>query len=84
MEKSKAHRRFARWAKERGSQRALCALLDVSPAFVSDLCAGKKYPGRALANAIERASASWKSGPIRSEEWDAAEAAAVRASTRAA
>lgn len=76
MELSRVHKRFNRWIDDSGlSQRAIAGKLGASPAFISDICTGKKYPGRAMANTIERESASWSKGPIRSEEWDEAELA---------
>lgn len=41
--------------------------------YVSEVIAGHRLPGRMIANAIERVTAGWKDGPIRSEEWDAEE-----------
>ena len=84
MELSAAHRRFVRWVDESEmSQREIATLLTSSPGMISDLCAGRRYPGRALANAIERETASkrgkWRGQPIRSEDWDAAEIAAQKA-----
>jgi len=82
---SRVHKRFVRWITEGGtSQRSVATELGASPAFVSDLCTGKKWPGRALANVIERLSTKWESGPIRSEEWDEAERAIARSKSSAA
>jgi hypothetical protein len=73
---SAAHARFAGWVKDSGlSHRAMAERLATSATFVSELCLGKKWPGRAIANAIERESADWGFGAIKSEEWDAAEIA---------
>ncbi len=86
MELSAAHRRFVRWVTDSElSQRAIAQMLASSPGMISDLCAGRRYPGRALANAIERETAEkrgkWRGQSIRSEEWDAAEQAADKTGT---
>lgn len=83
MDLSAAHRRFVRWVTESGiSQREIAKMLDSSPGMISDLCAGRRYPGRALANAIERETAEkrakWRGAAIRSEDWDAAERASSK------
>jgi transcriptional regulator with XRE-family HTH domain len=71
---TRVHKSFARWVKDSGlSQREIARQLDSSPAFISDIVLGKGWPGRALANAIERATETWAKGPIKSEEWDEAE-----------
>jgi ribosome-binding protein aMBF1 (putative translation factor) len=86
MELSAAHRRFARWVTESEvSQRELARILESSAGMVSDLCAGRRFPGRKLANDIERETAvkrgKWKGHSIRSEEWDAAERALAKTGT---
>lgn len=40
-----------------------------SQVFVSELLRGEKLPGLQTAHAIERATADWARGPIRTEEW---------------
>lgn len=56
------------------TQAQLADELGCSSTFASMLCRGEKMPGRALANAIERITADWSEGPIRSEDWDEFEA----------
>jgi hypothetical protein len=81
--------RLARWLKETGTnQKAAGVLFGCRQSFVSGLLrpsdAGGRFPGRAVANAIERATATWVRGIIRSEDWDAAEAHERPAKKRAA
>jgi transcriptional regulator with XRE-family HTH domain len=49
--------------------------LDCSQSMISLLLKRSRVPGRALANAIERASFTMPGGPIRSSDWDLVQAA---------
>lgn len=78
-DRSQVHERLARWVESTGeSQTAVAARLEISAPYLSQLIAGLRWPGRAPANAIERETATWDGGAIRSEEWDAAEVAAKK------
>lgn len=90
-----ARQRFRRWLEERDaagvprsttakdcacSETLLRLILRVPPDPAARL------PGRRIANAIERATASWTLGPLTSEEWDRLERdeeAAAKAAARA-
>lgn len=71
--------RFAAWCKASGlSQAEIAERLDVAQSFVSKMLHGERFPGRRVANSIERETADWSDGPIRSTEWDAAEELALK------
>lgn len=66
--------RFASWCQASGlSQTEIATRLDVAQSFVSKIVNGERFPGRRVAHAIERETADWPEGPIRSVEWDEAE-----------
>jgi DNA-binding transcriptional regulator YdaS (Cro superfamily) len=66
--------RFRAWLSDTGtSQVAAARALGVSQTLVCQVVGGKKRFGRSASNALERATRRWPPGPIRSEEWDAAE-----------
>lgn len=76
-------RKFAEWTKHTRSE--LAAEIGADASFVSQLTLARRWPGRRVANAIERASRRWPGGPIKSEEWDEAEPKrAAKRSTRKA
>jgi transcriptional regulator with XRE-family HTH domain len=76
----KVHKRFAKWVAWRGtSQSQIASDLGCTQAFVSLLASGKKSIAKLpMAHAVERLSADWPDGPIRTEEWDATTPAARR------
>lgn len=55
------------------TQAELAHRVECSDGMISAIVQERKMPGRALANAIERITADWSEGPIKSEEWDAFE-----------
>lgn len=66
-----APERLERFLKWKGwTQRQAGEYLHSSQSMVSDLCVGRRRPGLSIAHAIERATADWDEGPIRTEEWD--------------
>lgn len=74
METPAPHERLAAFLACKGwSQSKAGAELGCSQVTVSCILRGTKLPGRLLANEIERVTADWADGPIRSEEWDAVE-----------
>ena len=66
------HERFAAWVAAKGwSQHEAARMIGCSQALVSQVIAGRKsVSGLQIAHAIERLSADWIDGPIRTEEWD--------------
>lgn len=69
------HERLADWLRTLPeSQTATAARLGCSTSYLSKISHGRATPGREIANAIARASAGWREGPIRAEEWDEAAA----------
>lgn len=63
--------RFREWLEWTGwSQATAAEKLGCKQSHISYLHRGERLPGRMLANAIERESAAWPPGPIKSEEWD--------------
>lgn len=76
------HRRFDAWAASTGeSLTQLGAKLGCDSSYVSMLRHGRKWPGRRIANAIERETAAWTGGQIMATEWDAAEDASKSSGT---
>lgn len=62
--------RFRAWLEWTGeSQEAVAERLGCSQSAISKTCAGKRRLGMRLAHAVERESATWPHGPIRSSEW---------------
>ncbi len=62
--------RLRRFLKSRGwSGAQLARELGFERSFVWRIVEGKRRPGLALAVAIERLTATWSDGPIRSDEW---------------
>lgn len=69
-----AFNRFATWLAITGwSPIEQSYYLGVDRSHLSRVARGERLPGRRLANVIERLSADWAEGPIRSVEWDAVE-----------
>ena len=65
-----AHERFARWFAESGLTKVAVALeVGCSPVFVGYILRGERDPGLAIAHGIERLTAAWPEGAIRTEEW---------------
>ena len=69
---SDARSRFSAWVESVGRKEA-AAILDCHWTYPGLVIRGERVPQRRLAHAIERATASWPTGPIRAEEWDALE-----------
>jgi len=62
--------RFQRWlADEKLSGAEAARRLGVHFTMVTHLKRRRRRPGLALAVAIERLTATWSDGPIRSDEW---------------
>ncbi len=78
------HARLRKWMKKTSTtQSGLARDLDCTPAFTSMLChSPTALPGRLIANKIERLTANWIHGPIRSEEWDAIELRKIEAAKK--
>lgn len=71
-----ANERLAEWFRAQGwTHRDASSVLGIKPDMIAALVTGKRLPGRLNANLIERMSAPWEHGPIRSEEWDEIERA---------
>lgn len=66
--------RFKRWYESMPDRVTAARLLGCDRSYLPQLASGPKTPGRALANAIERETASWDEGVIRAEDWDEVEA----------
>lgn len=63
--------RLGEWRQWRGlSLRQAGALFGCSHSYLNQIELGKKTPQRSTANAIQRETADWEQGPIRSTEWD--------------
>ena len=72
-----ASERMAQWLAEEGlTMSSLARKLNCTPSHVGHLIARRRKPSRRVANLIERLSAQWPMGPIRSTEWDSTEVAA--------
>lgn len=70
--KSGPHQRYRDFIKWAGSNcQTEASILGCSRALISMIVNQHRAPGRSLANLIERRTAAWSGGPIRSEEWDA-------------
>ena len=70
--------RFLAWVEEVGTHAEVARRLGCSQSMVSGLGLEGPHgrlPGLKIAHAIERETASWPSGPIRTEEWDASQVA---------
>lgn len=59
---------FIRWSDEIGVV-AAARMLGCHKSYVSHFRSGRRRPGLELASKIERATADWKSGPIRATDW---------------
>lgn len=71
------HERFAAWMAERGlTDTQAGAMLGVSSQTARIWRLGTSTPSLTGALAIERATADWSQGPIRPEDWAAAQGAA--------
>lgn len=68
-----ARDRFAAWVESVGGRGEAAALLGCHWTHPGLVIRGERVPQRRLAHAIERATASWAHGPIRTEAWDALE-----------
>lgn len=63
------------WREWRGlSQTKTAELLGCDQTYISQIELGKRTPDRRTANVIQRETADWPEGPIRSTEWDEWEA----------
>lgn len=64
--------RFRQWVADLGLTHAGVAhRLVCDQSTANRIFHGIRAPSRKVANAIERATADWPSGPIRAVEWDA-------------
>ena len=69
------HERLAAWLLSLGWNDMEAGFrLGCDRSYLPRLRRGERLPGRRLANMIERLSAPWEHGPIRSTEWDELEA----------
>jgi hypothetical protein len=71
--------RFRAWVHEVGTHAEVATRLGCSQSMVSGLGLDGPHgrlPGLKIAHAIERETAAWPGGPIRTEEWDAHAASA--------
>lgn len=72
----KARNRFRRWVAwqlKRGRTRTQIAnAAGFHPSLLTRLLSGERTPSLRVAHGIERASAGWPEGAIRTEEWVAA------------
>ena len=86
MAKRRAHHRFAAWVSwyrenhrdESGKEpslEAVAAVIGCSQGFVSQLLSGTRSAELESAHKIERVTARWPDGPIRTEEWIVSRAA---------
>jgi len=67
--------RLKAWREHRCLSQARAAeLLGCDQTYVSQIELGKRTPDRPRSNAIQRETADWPEGPIRSTEWDEWEA----------
>ena len=65
-----AHIRFARWIEYLGiSDAEVARKIGCDASYPPKIRVGRRTPGLDLAHAIERLSADWPDGPIRTEEW---------------
>lgn len=69
---SDARSRFAAWVASVGRKEA-ASILECHWTYPGLVIRGERVPQRRLAHAIERATASWTGGQIRTEAWDALE-----------
>lgn len=72
--KRSPHKRFAQWLQWKGwSQVEAAKHLECHHTMISLLCRGQREPGLHTAHLIERLSAAWPKGAIRTEHWDQTE-----------
>lgn len=81
-------KRLDAWIKSTGLTRTqVAAKIGCDTSYLSLLLSMEetppRWPGRRIANAIERESTDWADGAITSEEWDRAESAFNAAKTSA-
>ena len=70
------HKRLARWRADRKlTYRQAGEILGCSGSYLKQIEDGPgdghwRTPGRTIANRLQRETADWQDGPIRSAEWD--------------